>query len=315
MNPYYQIDEEPKRQSRAWIIVAIVAAAVAVVVLALVWALPKSGREPQRETGGESGRGTAGVSGDTEETRDALFESLWGTGDDETRAPGWSEITDIKLVPIYEYEEYTDAILRVMKVIRHMNGETVGRRIGLFDFECDGVPELVVMEPVEEEVPGQMTTGTFHELWVYDLASGERVASPLVAGGLNSLSVLVNREAGIELLIMLDEDTVLYAGGHLDASGQTWAIVDENYELDKVMREALYPQTGRGGYWLIGSQEVTQKVFIEYRQEYFRRNRREDGTKTAIETVWDMTVSDAEVVQRMFDENHEQWFVVAVRAE
>ncbi len=303
MNPYYQIDEEPKKKTRAWIVVAIVAAAVAVAVLALALALPQDREEPE----------TSGVSEDMDSVLDGLLESLWGDHDDrepvedESHAP---EIEDIKLVSIREYEHYTDAILRVMEVIRHTEGETAGRRIGLFDFECDGVPELVVMEPVEEEVPGQMTTGTFHELWVYDLASGERVASPFVAGGLNSLSVLVNREAGIELLIMLDEDTVLYAGGHLDASGQTWAIVDENYELDKVMREALYPQTGRGGYWLIGSQEVTQEVFVAYRQEYFRRNRREDGTKTAIETVWDMTVSDAEIVQRMFDENHEQWFVV-----
>ncbi len=299
MNPYYQIDEEPKKKTRAWVIVAIVAA-VAVAVLALTLALPQEREEPE----------TSGVSEDMDGVLDGLLESLWGNHDDrepvgdESHAP---EIEDIKLVSIREYEHYTDAILRVMEVIRHTEGETAGRRIGLFDFECDGVPELVVMEPVEG---GQMTSVIFHELWVYDLASGERVGSPFVAGGLNSLSVLVNRAAGIELLIMLDEDTVLYAGGHLDVSGQTWAIVDENYELDKVMREALYPQTGKGGYWLIGSQEVTQEVFIEYRQAYFRRNRREDRTKTAIETVWDTTLTDKEIVRRMFDENHEQWFVV-----
>ncbi len=144
MNPYYQIPEENAKPKKAGVIAAVVGIALLLVLLVVAaLLLPRRGQEPIYVPG---------------ETTDE--ETLWAetseTSPEETPAgtPGGfasvPEPGDWYTVQYYAPEvvaEWLPEVYSGLKAISEVRWDVLeqgGVQVGLFDFKCDGVPEIVL---------------------------------------------------------------------------------------------------------------------------------------------------------------------------
>lgn len=143
MNPYYQIDEKPRthRTGMIAVIVAVVLVVLAVAMLMLL--LPSERRSEPTETTetGAWGHEPSGESGaDGREP---------GEGTD-----GFSSVPkpeDWRTVKYYAPDEvalWVDDVYQGLKAVAEARWDVLepgGAQVGLFDFKCDGKPEIVLL--------------------------------------------------------------------------------------------------------------------------------------------------------------------------
>lgn len=152
MNPYYQIDEQPKKR-RTGVIVAIVVAVIAVFVLipVLMWPMAPGHQVPgqpvpgEEETEAESEAASAPLP-DGYEPWLTEPDGGWDWSEPEPEPePDWMlQKEKVAYYTIEEMEQWRDRLTVRLAEVQRTSGEGNGPFLcGWFDFNMDGCPELV----------------------------------------------------------------------------------------------------------------------------------------------------------------------------
>ncbi len=178
MNPYYQIPEEPRRGGRGGLVVAVVIAVVILLVLATIAVLmwPAAGVPTPGER--ESGQDAAGESADSWDSEGAVESAESGfVPEPGEGTEGFSSVPrpeDWRTVQYYPSDEvaaWLPAVYGGLKLIAEERWDVLeqgGAQVGLFDFKCDGMPEIVLYYLDDVDVLANAS----YRMDVYDVDGG-----------------------------------------------------------------------------------------------------------------------------------------------